>query len=416
MDTDPTAANDSEPVVSADSPVVIEGDAVEAATEQTDAEVSGEADPAGEPDVAQDSAIPGVLQPAVEPQRPAPQSAPTPPRARSGGSVAGMIFGGLVAGLIGFAVAAVGVPRGWFGTADAPAIDPASFADAATVKSLAAEVEALRAAPAPADGGIAERLDAISAELETLRAAPAEATPPVDLGPLQDALAAVEARLGEIERRVGDLEARPSGPDGSAAMEAQLEAFRSQLDTLAAEAKAEVEAARSRSAEIEAAAAAAAEAARREAALAEIRAALDSGAPFAAALDRISGAPESLTAVAGEGVVTLLALQRDFPDAARQALAAAQAAPEDAGMTKRFTAFLRRQTNARSLAPREGADADAVLSRAEAALGAGDLGAALAELGALPEAARTKMADWIDRAEARAAAVGAVASLSGATN
>ena len=77
----------------------------------------------------------------------------------------------------------------------------------------------------------------------------------------------------------------------------------------------------------------------------------------------------------------------------------------------RFAAFLRRQTNARSLAPREGDDADAILSRAEAALSAGDLPTALSELDALPDSARTTMEGWISDAADRAAAVSAAAEL-----
>ena len=77
----------------------------------------------------------------------------------------------------------------------------------------------------------------------------------------------------------------------------------------------------------------------------------------------------------------------------------------------RFTAFLRRQTNARSLAPREGNDPDAILSRAEAALSSGDLPAALTELDALPENARAAMDGWIADASARADALAAAADL-----
>jgi hypothetical protein len=52
-----------------------------------------------------------------------------------------------------------------------------------------------------------------------------------------------------------------------------------------------------------------------------------------------------------------------------------------------------------------------VLSRAEAALAAGDLDAALAELGALPEAARAPLAGWIATVETRRAAEAGLAAL-----
>ena len=83
---------------------------------------------------------------------------------------------------------------------------------------------------------------------------------------------------------------------------------------------------------------------------------------------------------------------------------------------QRLAAFVRRQTNARSLSPQEGDDADAVLSRAEAALRDGDLGAALAELEALPDAAKPALSDWISAAEERRDAVSAVESLTNTVN
>jgi hypothetical protein len=101
-------------------------------------------------------------------------------------------------------------------------------------------------------------------------------------------------------------------------------------------------------------------------------------------------------------------LRTRFPDAARAALQGAQAVPEDASATDRFASFLRKHTNARSLAPRDGDDPDAILSRAEAALEAGDISAALDELGNLPEGAAGPMAAWISDAEARSQALAAM--------
>jgi hypothetical protein len=80
-------------------------------------------------------------------------------------------------------------------------------------------------------------------------------------------------------------------------------------------------------------------------------------------------------------------------------------------MMGRITAFLRAQTGARSLTPREGNDPDAILSRAEAALREGDLVATLAELDALPAEGAARLAEWRAQAEARLAASQAVAEL-----
>ena len=83
----------------------------------------------------------------------------------------------------------------------------------------------------------------------------------------------------------------------------------------------------------------------------------------------------------------------------------------EATATDRVAAFLRRHTNARSLAPRDGDDVDAILSRAEAALSSGDVAGALAELETLPPEAAAPMQNWIDDAESRAAATAAMNEL-----
>jgi hypothetical protein len=70
----------------------------------------------------------------------------------------------------------------------------------------------------------------------------------------------------------------------------------------------------------------------------------------------------------------------------------------------------------RSVAPKEGNDADAVLSRAQAAINEGRLSDTLAELGALPEVARAELTEWQGLAEARADALAAAATLSTSLN
>jgi hypothetical protein len=79
-------------------------------------------------------------------------------------------------------------------------------------------------------------------------------------------------------------------------------------------------------------------------------------------------------------------------------------------------AFLRAQLGVRSLEPREGDDADAILSRAEAALAEGRLGDALAEIETLPEGARAAMSGWAAEATARRDALAAAEALSAELN
>ncbi len=66
--------------------------------------------------------------------------------------------------------------------------------------------------------------------------------------------------------------------------------------------------------------------------------------------------------------------------------------------------------------PRAGDDPDAVLSRAEAALTAGQLAQALEEIAALPEPALAAMADWTARARQRVSALEAVETLAQSLN
>lgn len=359
-------------------------------------------------DTAPPSEVPGVIPASVESAAPPPPPAPTPPPS-SGPSTFGLVFGGLVAGAIGFLVATFAVPEGWpnpqpTGTGD---LEAAIADQSAQLEALSGEIDALRSAPpATAEtqdtGPLLDRIAEIEAQSDGVSTQ------------ISDGLAALDSRIAELEARLSDLESRPAaaaGIDGSAAMEARLEEFRQQLDTVTADAEARIAEAQERATRIEAEAAAAAQAAERAAALASVKAALDSGSPFSDALAVLPDAPEALSAVAADGVTTLGDLQAAFPEAARTALAQARTVPEDASAGERVAAFLKRRTNARSLTPREGDDADAVLSRAEAALKDGDLAGALAELQALPDPARDAMSDWISTAETRSAAVDALTAL-----
>ena len=146
---------------------------------------------------------------------------------------------------------------------------------------------------------------------------------------------------------------------------------------------------------------------------AKLQAALDSGAPYGAAVADMAGQdlPAILTDNAQSGLPTLQTLRTSFPDAARVALDTALQANMGESWAERVGAFLRGQTGARSLTPREGTDPDAVLSRAEAALAAGDLPTALTELDALPPQAQAALTDWRAKADLRLQAATAVQGL-----
>ena len=144
--------------------------------------------------------------------------------------------------------------------------------------------------------------------------------------------------------------------------------------------------------------------------LAQIRAAIDAGGPFDTAIKEFDEQvgqtlPNQLRSLAQEGVQTYQELREGFAEAARSALNAAR---DELNESEGFTGignYLRKQFQARSVTPKTGDDADAVLSRAEQALRENDLNGALNELDALPDAARDQMQPWIDQARERQGAL-----------
>lgn len=239
--------------------------------------------------------------------------------------------------------------------------------------------------------------------------------PPViempDLSLIQKQLAALEDRFAELEARPAIVVPEGVDAEAAAAYAAGLEALQSSVK----EQRDEIEALLNNAKSVEQATSEAAKEASVQAAVAKIVSAIDAGQPFAAsfadleALD-IGEIDPALGAVAAEGVVTLNTLQSEFPDQARAALAKARASGVGEGQ-QGIGGFLTRALGARSVAPREGGDPDAVLSRAEAAIKAGDLNATLTELDTLPEEAQAAIADWRAAADARVAARAAADAL-----
>lgn len=334
-------------------------------------------------------------------------AASAPVRSRSGiAAFIGFLLGGVAAAAIGFGAARYIVPEGW----PFPGVPLEEDPVAAAVAVQGTEIAAL-----------SEKIDGLGASVAALQSDTALATLEAGLtgrfDVLGESLTALTARLDGIESRLAGVE--KLAPEGSAAAQMAAEAYARELAALremfASELE-KVEAAQSEAAALQAQAAIAAQAAAGRAALARITAALDTGQPFDDALQDLSAstgiaAPEALAGLASEGVPTLAALQEAFPQAARAALDASVRAAVDAGDESRLGAFLQTQLGARSLEPKEGDDADAVLSRSEAALRQGDLGAALVELDALPDAGQPAMADWRTLAATRKAALDAGAAL-----
>ena len=352
---------------------------------------------------------PEPVEPEPEPQTkpeprpdPQPEARPAAAAAPARGGFFPALLGGLCAGLIGYGIAYM------------------QFADR--------------------DDGTAALADRI-AEIEGVLATPQEGP---DLTPLQDGMTGLDtaqrdlgdrlAALGDamagIDTRLAEIEKQPTS-DGTlaetaiaayereiAALREEMNARQTDLQAMTESALAELQATRAEAQEIEETAVQSARNATARASLARVQAALETGAPLGAAVGDLEdalgqSAPGPLIDIAEDGAPTLGALQADFPAAARAALRAARDSGDGPGG---FAGFLRNQFDVRSTTPQEGDGADAVLSRAEAALKDGRLNDTLAELSALSEPARAAMSDWLAEAEARAAAIDAADRLATTLN
>jgi hypothetical protein len=305
-----------------------------------------------------------------------------------------LAFGGVIAGAIGFGAAQV-VPLVWPAPDESVEINQALAEQAQQI----ADLRLMLAAP-PSDAALSD----LRAQLETLKGG-------IDLSEIDAKILALErqvqtlstqlangagADLAVISEDIKQLKAMGAGQSAATPPEVtQLIAqTKQQLDVVAA------------------AAAQIGDDIAQQAALGRILTALDNGNPYASALRDVTlPVPEALSMFAETGVPRLDDLRDAFPQIARTALAVSLRNDMGDHWTDRMSNFFKSQTGVRSLAPREGAEPDAVLSRAEAALGLGDLTAAIAELDALPPSAKEVTAEWIGLAQQRLAALGAADAL-----
>jgi len=326
---------------------------------------------------------------------------PTAPTRRAG--ILGPVLGGVLAALGGFAISHFDL----FGYA-APD-------RSAEMTALIERLDATLTVQATALTETKGELSAITDRIAALEAAPAPETPDLSLladmnrrldaietlAPTGDAsTAALAAKLAQLEQRLAALPATGENPG----MQAELDAALARLTAAEAEAQDRAKLAEAATA-----------LATRALALDALSAAVAEGRPFAVELANLAdpALTEALGKIAEAGVPSLETLQADFPDAAREALRLASASDMDAGWGDRLLDFLAAQTRARSVTPREGDDADAVLSRAEFALAEGRIPDVLIELQALDPAVRPPLDSWIALAATRASAADALAAARG---
>lgn len=361
--------------------------------------------------------------------RAAPVPAPVPAPRRSGGFWP-LALGGAVAAGIGAAAAIYALPQlppEWQpatapqdSTQAAAPVDEAAIlaaaenaAEEATRRFLAEELAALPQTEAfqpPQDllDGIEQQAMRIDALEEQLAAQPDAADAP----DLASQLAELQQRLDAQQTALDELAARPAfDPEAAQALQQQIE-------TAAAEAEERLAAAQAEAQTLQDAAAASTRRAEAVAAIAALQSALDQGVTPDEAREALAAAGLDAPEALATPVPSLTELQAEFPEAARAALRAGLRAESAGGQGNLVTNFLRAQTGARSVAPREGDDPDAVLSRANAQVEGGAIAPALEELAALPEAARTApaMAAWLARADTYASAQAALSDLSSDQN
>ncbi|MEE3358960.1 MAG: mitofilin family membrane protein [Pseudomonadota bacterium] len=328
-----------------------------------------------------------------------------------------MLLGGVAAAVAGFGLSQYLGPNGW------PFSDGAGF-EAEISEKLSDQEQQINALESQL-ADLAPRFDGVDGGFAEVQTSLGDIASQADA--LETTLVATEAQIAALSERMVELEKRPME---AAVSPATIAAYQAELDKLVASVdaeRAEMEKQRQEVADLAQRAVEAEQSAQREALVSDLKIAtatviadVNAGKPFAASLEpliasNIVSVPEGLTSVADTGVPTQSDLLNSFPKAARQALATARAS-EDDGTRPSLTSYFAAQLGARSVQPREGDDADAVLSRAEAAVANGDLEAAFKEIESLSDDAKADMADWVAAAKTRFDAVSAIQAISAELN
>lgn len=319
-----------------------------------------------------------------------------------------LVLGGVVAAGLGAGATFWAIPHlppEWRPVAASGQPDEAGLAaarDAAVAAArseVQAEIEALRNSAAQAGA------DAARQALADLPAAPPGSIPPA----LEDRIAGLERGLTDVTNR---LQQQPAPASAPTVDPAALDELRSRLDQQAARieelaarptvdpATAEqVQTLASQARELQQSTEAANRQAQAATAAAALATAFEAGAPRDQALADLAAAGIEVPEVLKGEIPRLVQLRAEFPAAARAGLRASlDAVAESEGTMGLIGNFLRVQTGARSVEPREGSDPDAILSRANAAVEAGAIATALDEIATLPQSGQNAMKSWTDRA------------------
>ncbi|WP_376702733.1 phage tail protein [Mesorhizobium sp. ISC25] len=322
---------------------------------------------------------------------------------------------GIVAGIVGgvIALAAAGGLQ-FAGLLGAPGSGPVSL-DAVNgeIVSLKREVADLRQAGANNDAsakvdGLSSALDQVRADVAALKSTveqggagdnagvaalgdkvrqietavaalgKAGGTAPVDLGPLNERLAALDA----LVKSAGDTAKAQEGR--LAALEQSVSQLSGKVDAQASQPKIALAIAAS-----------------------ALKAALDRGAPFAAELETFAAispdAPEiaTLRAYAEKGVPTRAEIAADEDAAANAMVAAATPVDQNAGILQKLLSSAESLVKVRPIGAVEGTGVPKTVARMEVAVNQGDYAKALSEYETLPDAAKAAGADFAGKLKAR---------------
>ena len=280
-------------------------------------------------------------------------------------------------------------------------------ADSKAIEALAQRVGALETEiknMPPGDAGVAARLAAAESAMKSLGVALAA------LSRRNDDIAANAGRAGEradaVQKTIAELRARvqDAAKTSSAGITpAELEALQSRIAALEQSAKlAREDIAKASSADV---------AARLALSAASLRDAVTSGAPFTAELTQAKalGADDKILAplapFAATGVPAALAHELNVLLPAM--IKKADASAPQGGFLDRLQANAGKLVRIRPVSAPPGDEPSAVLARLEIDAAKADIDAALADLGKLDGATRLPAQGWIEKAQARQAALAA---------
>jgi hypothetical protein len=288
--------------------------------------------------------------------------------------------------------------------------------------------EAAMPAPLAAGPDSSKAIDALSARLakiESVVATP-RGDPALDarLGAAEgqtksvaDALAALNRRLDTVDGAARD--ARNRADEASAAADAvrragQNNVQRSDIDALVNRVAALERSVKTIADEFAKRTAASGDSAARLVVAAEaLRTAVERGDPFAPALAAVkalganANALSALAPFAGSGVPSAASLAQELSALMPAIRQASGMTPNQGGFLDRLEANAERLVRVTPIDAPAGDDQSAVIARTEVDAARADISAAIAEIAKLPANARAAAAPWIEKAEARNAAIAA---------